>query len=132
MPVHVCSVSKLCPALCDPMDCSSPVSSFRGISQARILEWAAIFSSRRSSGPRDQIRVSCIGRWILYHWATWEAQTKNIWNIFGGFRCATLFKHGFGNENPYPIFTGIKSTWSVRIFKEYTYIHTEKLHIYEN
>ena len=25
-------------ALCDPMDCSSPASSVRGISQARILE----------------------------------------------------------------------------------------------
>ena len=23
---------------------------------------------------RDRICVSCIGRWILYHWATWEAQ----------------------------------------------------------
>ena len=23
--------------------------------------------------PRDQTRVSCIGRWILYSWATWEA-----------------------------------------------------------
>ena len=21
-----------------------------------------------------QTRVSCIGRWILYHWATWEVQ----------------------------------------------------------
>ena len=26
--------------------------------------------SRGSSWPRDQTRVSCIGRWILYHWAT--------------------------------------------------------------
>ena len=23
--------------------------------------------------PRDQTRISYIGRWILYHWATWEA-----------------------------------------------------------
>ena len=29
----------------DPMDCSSPVSSIPGISQARILEWVAISSS---------------------------------------------------------------------------------------
>ena len=23
--------------------------------------------------PRDWTHISCIGRWILYHWATWEA-----------------------------------------------------------
>ena len=27
-----------------------------------------------SSQLRDQTRVSCIGRWILYLWVTWEAQ----------------------------------------------------------
>ena len=42
--------------------------------QARILEWVAIFFSRGSSIPRDQTPVSCIGRWILHHWATREAQ----------------------------------------------------------
>ena len=31
-----------CPALCDPMDCSSPGSSVHGILQAKILEWVAI------------------------------------------------------------------------------------------
>ena len=54
-----------------PMNCSLPGSSVHGIFQARILEWIA--HSRGSSWPRDQTRVSCIGRWILYHWATWEA-----------------------------------------------------------
>ena len=28
--------------LCDPMDCSPPVSSVHGTSQARLLEWVAI------------------------------------------------------------------------------------------
>ena len=37
-----CSVTKLCLTLCDPMDCSLPGSSFHGILQERILEWAAI------------------------------------------------------------------------------------------
>ena len=37
----------------DPMDCSLPGSSVHGIFQARILEWVAIFFSRRSSQPRD-------------------------------------------------------------------------------
>ena len=46
-------VTQLCPTLCDPMDCSPPDSSVCGISQARILEWAATSFSRVSSRPRD-------------------------------------------------------------------------------
>ena len=45
---------------CDPKDCSLPVSSVQGISQARILEWVAISFSRGSSQPRDQTCISCI------------------------------------------------------------------------
>ena len=43
-----------CPTLRNPMDCSPPGSSVHGISQAGILEWIAISSSRGSSQPRDQ------------------------------------------------------------------------------
>ena len=42
-------VAQSCPTLCDPTDCSLPSSSDHGILQARILEWVAIFFSRRSS-----------------------------------------------------------------------------------
>ena len=66
-----------CPALCDPVDCSLPGSSVPGIFQARIVEWVAISYSRGLSWPRDRTRVFCIsyiGRWILYHCTTWEAQ----------------------------------------------------------
>ena len=55
------------------MDCSPPGSSDLGILQARILEWVAISSSRGSSRPRDPTCISCAGRRILYHWATWKA-----------------------------------------------------------
>ena len=48
------------PTLCYPIACSPPGSSVHGISQARILEWAAISFSRGSSRPRDQNWVSCI------------------------------------------------------------------------
>ena len=48
-----CLVAKLCLTLCDPMDCSPPGSSVHGMSQARILEWVTISSSRGSSHPRD-------------------------------------------------------------------------------
>ena len=42
-------VAQLCPTLSDPMDCSPPGSSARGIFQERVLEWGAIaFSITRS------------------------------------------------------------------------------------
>ena len=46
-----CVHSQLCPTLCDPMDCNSTGSSVQGISQARVLEWVAIPSSKASSQP---------------------------------------------------------------------------------
>ena len=66
-------VAKSSPTLSRPMDSSPPDSSVRGIFQARTLEWAAISSSRGSSQSGDWICVSCTGRRIFYHWATWEA-----------------------------------------------------------
>ena len=36
-------VTKSCPTLHDPMDCSPSGSSVHGISQAKLLEWVAIF-----------------------------------------------------------------------------------------
>ena len=49
-----------CLTLWDPMDCTPPGSSVHGILQARILECAAMPSSKESSRPRDHTRVSCI------------------------------------------------------------------------
>ena len=43
-----CLVTKLCPFLCDPMNCTPQGSFVHEISQARILEWVAISSSRGS------------------------------------------------------------------------------------
>ena len=47
--MYVCVHTQSCLTLCDPMDCSPLGSSVHGVSQARILEWVAIFSSRGSS-----------------------------------------------------------------------------------
>ena len=69
----VCPVMWSCLTLCDPMNDSLPGSSVHGTFQARILQQVAIFYSRGSSRPRGQTRMSCTGRWILYHCATWEA-----------------------------------------------------------
>ena len=68
MYVYMCAIyfgggliAKSCLTLCNPMDRSPPVSSSHGIlGIARIPEWVAISSSRRSSRPRDWTRVSCL------------------------------------------------------------------------
>ena len=63
------------------VDCCPQVSSVPGISQATILDWVAFSYSRGSSRPRDWTHVSwvsCIGRWILYHWATWWRSYTSI------------------------------------------------------
>ena len=68
-----------CPIRCDPVDCGLPGSSAHGIFQVRVLDWVAISSSRRSSGPQDWTQVSCvscIGRRVLYHCITWKARIE--------------------------------------------------------
>ena len=72
---HCCYlITKLCLTLCNPMDYSPSVSSVHGISQARIKESVVIFFPR-GIFPIQGLKpcVSCIGRWILYNWATREA-----------------------------------------------------------
>ena len=84
--------------LCNPMDCRSPGSSVHGILQARILEWVAMPSSRRSSLPRDRTRVSsisCLSRQILYHCTTWEDHTYlciHIHRLFSFFSIISNYK----------------------------------------
>ena len=57
--VCCCSVAQLCPTPSDPMDCSLPGSSVRGIFQARVLEWGAIAFSKGSleEGANGLIRT---------------------------------------------------------------------------
>ena len=76
------SVAQSCPTLCNPMDCSPPGSSVRGISQVRILEWVAISFSKGSSWPRDWTQVSYIAGRFFTIWATGEALRVNPapWN----------------------------------------------------
>ena len=60
--LNVCTHAQLlqsCLTLCDPMD-SSPPDSVHGILQAKIVEWAAVPSSRESSWSRDQTHISWV------------------------------------------------------------------------
>ena len=47
----LCLVTQSCPTLCDPMNCSPPGSSLRGILQEIILKWVAMPSSRDLPNP---------------------------------------------------------------------------------
>ena len=63
-PIHVAPLTsplkaKLCLILRDPADCCPPGSFVPGILQAKIMEWVAMPSPRRSSGPGDQTHTSC-------------------------------------------------------------------------
>ena len=52
--------AQVCPTRRHLKDNSLLGSSVHGISQARILEWVAIASCRRSSRPRDRTLISCV------------------------------------------------------------------------
>ena len=51
-------VTQSCPTLGDPMDCSLPGSSVRGIFHARVLEWGAIAFSHIYA-------QACLNNWLL-------------------------------------------------------------------
>ena len=57
-----CSVASIMSDSCDPMNCSPPGSSVHRILQARILEWVAMSSSRRSSRGLN-LDLLCLLRW---------------------------------------------------------------------
>ena len=57
--ICVCEVTQSCPTLCNPMDCSPPGSSVRGILQARILEWVAISFS---NACKRKVEVKSLSR----------------------------------------------------------------------
>ena len=75
---QVSEVAQLCLTLCDPMDCSLPRTSVRGIFQARVLEWVALSFSRGSSQPRDWTWVSCIVGRCFTIWVTREVLETQI------------------------------------------------------
>ena len=77
-PTHESEVTQSYPTLSDPMDCSLPCSSVRGILQARILEWMAISFSRSSSQPSDRTQVSCIVGRCFYHLIQCEEELKSL------------------------------------------------------
>ena len=69
------SVAKFCPTLCDPMNCISDrllcLWNFPGRNSGVVFHFLlqGIFPTQGS-----KLRL-LLGRWFLYHWATWEDHT---------------------------------------------------------
>ena len=87
-----------CPTLCNPMDCSPPGSSVHGISQARILEWVAIFFSREESilgtvsKPKEDYESENISRSFSLQKFSWFVPGK-IWvGLENNLRCGRHFR----------------------------------------
>ena len=80
-------VTQSCPTLCDPMDCSPPGSSVRGIFQARVLEWVAHFLLQAIFPTQESNPGLLHRRQMLYHLSqsTRQSQKKrdptkvNLW-----------------------------------------------------
>ena len=70
----LCLVSRSCPILCDPMDCSPPGPSVQGGSPGKNTAVGCHPSSKGSFQPKDRTRVSRITGGCLTIWATREAQ----------------------------------------------------------
>ena len=66
-------VAQLCLTLYNSVNCNPPGSSVHGISQAKILEWVAMPSSRGPFRPRHQTQVSCIAGRVFTIWDNKEA-----------------------------------------------------------
>ena len=96
----LCLVTKSCPTLGDPMDCSAPGSSVHGILQARTPEWVAMPSSRGSSWPRDW---TCVSGYLLH----WQA--------------GSLLMHHLGNLSPHSTQRDYKHEWWRFIFLKITH-----------
>ena len=74
----MCVGAQSCLNLCNPINCSPPDSSVRGIFQSRILKWVAISFSRGFFWPRDRTPVSCIAGRFFTIWATREKRLVKL------------------------------------------------------
>ena len=64
---RLCMPARLCPAVCDPMDCSLPGSSVHGISRQEYWSGMPYPSPEDLPNPTKKTHISCIGKHILYH-----------------------------------------------------------------
>ena len=108
-----CLVCKLCLTLfVTPWTITHQAPSVRGISQARILEWVAISSSREPSCPRDWTCIRGIGRQVLYHSATWKSQGPGSPIRFSMFFIPALSRQNAVRDKDLPTVSADQSTFT--------------------
>ena len=73
-------VAQSCPTLSDPVNCSPPGSSVRGIFQARVLEWVPLPSPIKKS-TNDKCWRGCEEKGTLLH-CWWECKLiQPLWKM---------------------------------------------------
>ena len=95
------------------MDCSPQGSSVNGISQAKILEWVAISSSRGSSWPRHWTHVSCISciTGVFFTcWTIWGSR-YSVQRSEDSIRAQQSWSHGKGTTWQVQIALGPQKSW---------------------
>ena len=102
-----------CLMLCDPMDCSPPDSSVRGILQARMLEQVAVSYSRGSLKHRDWTSVSCMSPAL-------QADSLPLSHQWSSFICISLWFYTIICQ------TAMILQWSAMILIIYLQIHQGK------
>ena len=95
----LCLVAQLCPALCDPMDCSPLEFCSLELLQARILEWVAMSSFKESSQPRDWTQVSYFACRFFIIWAIGKSL---IYFISGSIHPLTVLTHSVVSNSVSP------------------------------
>ena len=82
MHVYACEVVQTCQILCDPIDCSTPVSSLHRILQARILEWVAMPPPEDLPNPGIQpasLMFPALAGGFFTTSITWETLSCTAW-----------------------------------------------------
>ena len=94
----VCLVAQSCPTLCDPMDCSPPGSSVRGIFQVRILKWMPF----PSPGDLPDPEIEPVSPALQADSLPAEPSGKRLW--WGYITPKPLQAHisGLQDQSPYP------------------------------
>ena len=89
-----CSVAKLCPTLCNPMDLAHEAPLSMEFSRQEYWSGLPFPTPRGSSWPRVWTHVSCVaGRFFTYEppgkpqrlWYLWKKK-KNVWNMVPAFK----------------------------------------------
>ena len=110
-------ITQWCPTLCDPMDCSPPGSSVKGILQARILKWVAISFSRGSSWPRNWTQVSCIAGRLFTDRVTGKPKVQclklstQMWQFFSFLWRNLHMQFAGGKQHGFEFTTQLESSW---------------------